>query len=142
MLSRTRIHRTPGETPRPAPLRPPEGHDADHARLRGAVVAKGMVLSALATCLMLFLLLNMDAVVEPNVRIPFLSFAAPGLLPVLLITAALSVACTLAARAVLNARGHLRDARRRRLTETVEQEASRIKHGGLPRRVTPQPVSA
>ena len=142
MLSRTIIHRTAGETPRPAPVRPVEGHDAGHARLRGAVVAKGMVLLALAIGLMLFLLLNMNAVVEPNVRFLFLSYAAPGLLPVLLITAALSVACTLAALAVLNARGRLWDARRRRLTETVEQEASRLKHGGLPRRAAPQPVTA
>ena len=142
MLSRSVIHRTPGESPRPAPVRPVDRHDAGHSGLKGTVFAKGIVLAALATLLMLFMLLNMNGVVEPNVRFLFLSSARGGLLPVMLITAVLSIACTLAALAVLNARGHLREAHRRSLTEAVEHEASRIKHGGMSHRAAPQAVPA
>jgi hypothetical protein len=110
--------------------------------LKGAVFAKGIVLATLATLFMLFLLLNMNGVVEPNVRFLFLTFARPGLLGVMLITSVLSIACTIAGLAVLNARGHLREARRRSLTATVEHEASRIKHGGVSHPPAPLAVSA
>ena len=143
MLSRSvGIRRTPGESSPPAPARPVARYSEGEARLKGRVIGKAIVLAGLTTLFLAFLVLNMGAVVEPRVRIPFLSYERPGVLPVMLVTAALSVACTLAALALLNARRQLGDAHRRSLTAAVEHEASRVKNGVASRRAVTQPVGA
>ena len=143
MLSRSvGIHRTPGESPRPAPVRPADGPADGLSRLRGRTIGTGIVLAALAGTLLLFLLLNMNGVVEPRVRLLMFSYERPGVLPVMLITAVLSAMCTVAAGAMFQARTQLGEARRRSLTAVVEHEASRVKNGPALNRASPQPVAA
>ena len=136
MLSRSlSIHRTPGESPapRPAPAYPMTERGSAEALLKGRVLRRTLLLLLFAAMLLSLLLLNMSGVVEPRLRILTVTFNRPGLLPVLLLTSALSVACAVAFRAVVGARRQLAETRGSALTTQVENEAARLKHNLGPR---------
>jgi hypothetical protein len=136
MLSRSlSIHRTPGESPsrRPAPVYPSTERGSAEALLKGRVLRRMLLLLIFATMLLSLLLLNMNGVVEPRLRMLMVTFNHPGLLPVLLLTSVLSVVSTVAFRAVVCARRQLAETRGSALTTQVENEAARLKHNLGPR---------
>ena len=134
MLSRSvTINRTPGESSKTAGVRLVDEQVKRDAHLKGRVWGSMMLFATLLVVLAAFLLLNRGAVVEPRVRLLVVNHERPELLPVLLFTSLLSVACTLAARSVFHARRQLEDARGRSLTSAIELEASRIKHAAIAR---------
>ena len=133
MLSRSiGITRTPGESPQPARVRSVDAQVLRDARLKGRMFWRMIVLAVIVVVFAALLLLNVNTVVEPRVRLLLINFDRPGLLPVLLSTSLLSVAGTIAALAVFSAKRQLDDARGRSLTDAIQLEASRIKHAGAP----------
>jgi hypothetical protein len=135
MLSRSpSIHRTPGESPstRPAPVRPPTERGVGDAVLKGRVWRRTLLLVVLAGMLVSVLLSNTNGVVDPQFRVLNVRLTRPGLLPVLLLTSLLSVACTVAFRAAVHARRQAAEVRGVSLTARVEDDASRIKHALVP----------
>ena len=134
MLSRT-IHRTPGEGQRPTPRTRTEERAIGAGLHKPRFWAKLLVLAAPVVLLAAVVLLNANAEIEPRVRLLVLNYERPGLLPVLLITSVLSIACTVAVRAFFQARREFDDNRGRSLTALVELEASRIKHASVPKTV-------
>jgi hypothetical protein len=134
MLSRSVIiNRTPGESSKTAGMRLVDEQVKRDAHLKGRLWGSMILLAALLVALAAFLLLNRGAVVEPRVRLLIVNHERPELLPVLLFTSLLSVACTVAARSVSHARRQLEDSRGRSLTSAIELEASRIKHAAISR---------
>jgi hypothetical protein len=112
MLSRSIvINRTPGESSKTAGVRLVDEQAKRDAHLTGKVLGRVILLALLLGVFAAFVLLNGSAVVEPGVRMLLVTYDRPRLLPALLLTSLLSVACSIAAHSVFRA-SRQRDAAR------------------------------
>ena len=134
MLSRSNvIHRSAGEA-RPRKRATDPGRQSNGEvflkNRMGWRVAVAVVFTGLFVA---FVVLNRNAVVEPQIHMLLARYNRPALLPVILLTSLVSIFGTLIVRGVLDAQRRLSAARARSLTELIELEASRIKHASVPR---------
>lgn len=96
--------------------------------LKIRIWTKAILLILLAIVLLTFLLLNMNAVIEPRLHLLFTQYERPNLLLVLLVTAFLSMMGGLMVRAVFGTLRELREASIHSRTAGLEREIAALKH--------------
>jgi hypothetical protein len=133
MLSRsTIIHRSAGEA-EPRKRTSDSGRPSNGELLKNRLGWRTAVAAVFVGLFVAFVFLNRNGVVEPRIDMLLARYDRPALLPVLLLTSLVSIVGTLMVRGALDTRRRLGDARARSLTELIELEASRIKHGSVAR---------
>jgi len=133
MLSRSNVIHRSAEEARPRKRTSDSGRPSNGELVRNRLGWRAIVAVLFAVLFVAFVFLNRNGVVEPRIDMLLARYDRPALLPVLLLTSLVSIVGTLMVRGVLDARRRLNDARARSLTELIELEASRIKHGSVAR---------
>lgn len=100
--------------------------------LRIRIWTKAILLILLGVLLMTFLLLNMNAVIEPRLHLLFTQYERPNLLLVLLVTAFLSMMGGLLIRTIFTTLRELREARIHSRTAGLEREIAELKRTPRP----------
>jgi uncharacterized integral membrane protein len=84
----------------------------DHPPVRVYAWVKAILFMLIALVFAIFLILNMNAVIEPRVHLVFFRYERPGLLIVLVLTATVAFVAGLSLRAVVTTLREMRAARR------------------------------